>query len=580
MEDAPQVRFLSDALVAELGEAMVEREWITREDLDTLRTRQALTGESIDRLAIDGGLVAEEDLLGLVGELSGVPFRHLSEFTIDPDAVAKVPARLALRYDIVPIDEREGEMRLATARLPSLATVDSIRMLLGLGVSWVLCSGTDISRSLKHFYGLGADTIDAMVERPEAEEEDTSQPDVADETADAGVIRFVNQVLAEAIRMDATDIHLEPFESGLRLRYRIDGILQEIPIPRGVRTLRRAIVSCIKIMADMNIAERRKPHDGRIKIRSGAEDFDLRVSILPTRFGETANLRLLNRKSVFMDLEHLGLTKSQQPKIEALSSLPHGVVLLTGPTGSGKTTTLYAILNRVNTTDVKIVTVEDPIEYQMDGINQIQVHAQIGLTFASILRSILRHDPDVILIGEIRDGETADIAVRASLTGHLVFSTLHTNDAPSSIMRLIDMGVEPFLVSSCLEGVIAQRLVRRICKACREPAEPDDTILEEIATHCPDRMAGAAFYAGRGCPDCNFTGYRGRTALLEIMLMSDEIRGLVAHQRPSSEIKRAALREGMTTLRRDGWNRVLDGVTTIEEVLRVARRDDYGVATG
>ena len=580
MEETPHVRYLSDALLAELGHAMVEREWITREDLEALRTREALTGDSLDRLAIDSGLVPEAEMLALLGEISGVPFHRLAEFTIEPAAVAKMPARLALRYDIVPIDERDGEMRMATARLPTLATVDSIRMLLGLGVSLVLCSGSDISRSLKHFYGLGADTIDAMDEKPALDEDAGTQPDVADETADAGVIKFVNQVIAEAIRMDATDIHLEPFEMGVRLRYRIDGILQEIPIPPGVRNLRRALVSCIKIMADMNIAERRKPHDGRIKVRSGAEEFDLRVSILPTRFGETANLRILNRKSVFMDLAHLGLTPAQQPRIEHLSALPHGVVLLTGPTGSGKTTTLYAILNRLNTAAVKIVTVEDPIEYQMAGINQIQVHAQIGLTFASILRSILRHDPDIILIGEIRDGETADIAVRASLTGHLVLSTLHTNDAPGSIMRLIDMGVEPFLVSSCLEGVVAQRLVRRVCAACREPAEPDDTILEEIASHCPDRMKGAAFYEGRGCPECNFTGYRGRTALLEIMLMSDEIRGLVAHQRPSSEIKRAALREGMMTLRRDGWNRVLDGITTIEEVLRVARRDDYGVAPG
>jgi type II secretory ATPase GspE/PulE/Tfp pilus assembly ATPase PilB-like protein len=326
----------------------------------------------------------------------------------------------------------------------------------------------------------------------------------------------------------------------------------------------------------MDIAERRKPHDGRIKVRSGRDEFDLRVSILPTRFGETVNMRLLNRKSMFMDLQHLGLTQAQIPQIKMLCDLPHGVVLLTGPTGSGKTTTLYAILHQVNTHDVKIITVEDPIEYQMEGINQIQVHPEIDLTFANVLRHILRHDPDIILIGEIRDSETADIAVRASLTGHLVFSTLHTNDAPSSIMRLVDMGVEPYLVASCLEGVVAQRLVRRICAACKEPLPPDDTILEEVGKQWPDRLAGAQFFTGRGCPECNFTGYRGRIALLEIMMMNDEIRTMVTHQRPSGEIKKAALANGMTTLRRDGWSRVLEGITSVDEVVRVARRDDLG----
>ncbi|MBN2301220.1 MAG: type II/IV secretion system protein, partial [Lentisphaerae bacterium] len=442
----------------------------------------------------------------------------------------------------------------------------------------ILCTEQDITKSIKHFYGLGAETIDSIVDT-KADETDMRSTDVSVESADEGVVKFVNQIIFDAIRMNATDIHIEPFDNALRLRYRIDGILQNIPIPQGVAKLRKAISSCVKIMADMNIAERRKPHDGRINVRSGEDEFDLRVSILPTGHGETVNMRILNRKTMFIDLEHLGLAQDQMPHIKHLSSLPHGVILLTGPTGSGKTTTLYALLSRINTDAVKIITVEDPIEYQIEGINQIQTHSQIGLTFATILRSILRHDPDIILIGEIRDMETADIAVRASLTGHLVFSTLHTNDAPSAITRLNDMGVEPYLISSCLEGIIAQRLVRRLCPLCTKTITPDEFVLEEIGSMFPDRMANAKFHAGHGCPSCNFTGYKGRIALFEIMILDDELRGMIVRQRPSNEIKQTAMSHGLVTLRHDGWRRALDGMTSIEEVMRVARKDELPFTT-
>jgi len=327
-------------------------------------------------------------------------------------------------------------------------------------------------------------------------------------------------------------------------------------------------------MADLNIAERRKPHDGRIQVRTGEDEFDLRVSILPTRFGETVNMRILNRKSTFIDLEHLGLTPAQIAPLDYLAAMPHGVILLTGPTGSGKTTTLYALLSRINRIEDKTITVEDPVEYQLQGITQIQVNAQIGLTFATILRSILRHDPDIVLIGEIRDMETADIAVRASLTGHLVFSTLHTNDAPSSITRLLDMDVEPYLVASCLEGVIAQRLVRRVCKACQIPYKPEDSLLEEIAREVPSHFKAGQFLSGRGCPECNFTGCKGRLALLEVMLLDDELRGMITHLKPSNEIKHKAVAKGMVTLRQDGWIKALSGDTTVEEILRMTRRDE------
>jgi len=325
-------------------------------------------------------------------------------------------------------------------------------------------------------------------------------------------------------------------------------------------------------MAAMDIAEHRKPHDGRIKVRCGNSDYDLRVSVLPTGWGETCCLRILSRGTIKIDLDTLGLSPYQLPKIAKLTELPHGVILMTGPTGSGKTTTLYALLARLNKTGTKIITVEDPVEYQMGGISQVQIHSKIGLTFASVLRSILRHDPDVILVGEIRDSETADIAVRSSLTGHLVLSTLHTNDAPSAVTRLTDMGVEPYLISSCVEGIVAQRLVRRVCRHCNDAYEVPESIRNEIAMTYPDRIDEAQFIHGHGCPACGFTGYRGRSAINEVMIMSDPLRAMVVAREPANIIKDLAMKEGMVTLRQDGWLRVLEGRTSVEEVLRVAGR--------
>ena len=567
-------RFFSEPLMTELAQVLVERGVVSRAQVDELNSRRMLTGENLDRMLVQAPAVDEAAVLQALAELTGIPFRHIGEFKIDRAVVQRMQARTAIRYEVMPLEQHGGIVTLATAHVPTLSEVDGLRMLLDAALDWVLCTEQDVSRTIKHFYGLGADALDSLVaDLPDTNIEIAGQ-DVSADTADEGIVKFVNQVIGEAIRMNATDIHIEPFENTLRLRYRIDGLLQDIPVPKGVAHLRRAIASAVKIMAELNIAERRKPHDGRIKVRSGGDEFDLRVSVLPTAYGETCCLRVLNRKAMFIDIGHLGLSGRQLPMIEYLSSMPHGVVLVTGPTGSGKTTTLYAVLNRINTTDVKIITVEDPIEYQMHGINQVQVHSQIGVTFASVLRSILRHDPDIVLIGEIRDAETADIAVRASLTGHLVFSTLHTNDAPSAVTRLVDMGVEPYLVSSCLEGVIAQRLVRRVCPSCSEPTDIDDVIVDEIRTMFADRLAEAQFRKGRGCPDCNFTGYRGRIALFEIMVMNEVLRAMVVHQRPSNEIKKKAMEHGLITLRMDGWNRLLEGVTTVDEVLRVARKAD------
>lgn len=575
---ATDFRFHDEGLMNDLGQMLVERGLLTREQLHDADTRRMLSGVSLDKLLLREHLVPEAELSSLLSEISGIPFHPIADFDIAQDAIAMIPARLALRYHCMPIACRDDLLLIAVSHVPDHAMVDSLRLLLSCSLGWVLCADDDITKSIKHFYGLGINAVDTLIQTRESSADDI-QIDETDlssvETADPGVLQFVNQIIAEAISMDATDIHMEPFEKNIRLRYRIDGVLQEIPIPKGIQRLQRALASCVKIMAQLNIAERRKPHDGRIKVRLKNEEFDLRVSVLPTRFGETVNMRILNRKSMFIDLEEMGLTQEQWRMFQYLSSIPHGILLITGPTGSGKTTTLYALLSRLNTHEVKIITAEDPVEYQMEGINQIQVNPQIGLTFADVLRSILRHDPDIILVGEIRDSETADMAVRASLTGHLVCSTLHTNDAPSSIMRLVDMGIEPYLVSSCLEGIVAQRLVRRLCSACRTQTQPDDIVIEEAAQLWPDTASSATYYAAHGCPHCNFTGYRGRIALFEIMIMNDKIRAMVVRQKSSSEIRKAALDMGLETLRKSGFRQIIEGKTTIEEVMRVARRFQF-----
>ena len=569
---AADLRFYDPGMVIELAERLVRDGLLTETQLGEMQGRASLTGKSLDTLLFEESAVDEKTILDLFSGLSGIPIKNIAEFKIEPEAVGKVPAKIALRHRIVPLTLHGGILTVAVSRVPSLTTVDGLRMVLDTALDWNLVPDADVARSLTHFYGLGAETIDQLIAEAEDTGAEEDEEDIAVRTEETGMVRFINLIIAEAIRMDATDIHIEPFEHSLRLRYRIDGILQEIPLPRGIERLKRSVASAVKIMAAADIAERRKPHDGRIKVRFGANDYDLRVSVLPTGWGETCCLRILNRGSTTADLDKLGLSPNQLPKIARLTDLPHGVILMTGPTGSGKTTTLYALLSRINTTGVKIITVEDPVEYQMGGINQVQVNSKIDLTFATVLRSILRHDPDVILIGEIRDSETADIAVRASLTGHLVLSTLHTNDAPSAVTRLTDMGVEPYLIASCVEGIIAQRLVRRVCSLCGEPFNPPGAITSEIASFYPERMGDARFLIGHGCPNCSFTGYRGRSAINEVMIMNDDIRALVVARQPANIIKDKALEHGMVTLRQDGWLRVVEGRTSVDEVLRVAGR--------
>jgi general secretion pathway protein E/type IV pilus assembly protein PilB len=435
-------------------------------------------------------------------------------------------------------------------------------------------------RTLKQAYGLGAETVlqirqDRALQKrvDKVTYDDFIGQDVSDADEEtASIIHLVNQILLEALELQCTDIHLEPYPTTSRLRYRIDGMLRNIPTPPGIRELHEAIVTRLKVMANANIAERRLPHDGRIRVRIGEEKFDLRMSILPTRFGETLCLRILNREAIFREMDQLGFNPTQMAILNDLIDLPHGMILMTGPTGSGKTTTLYAALAKVrdHSPDLKIITVEDPVEYELEGTSQIQVRADIGLTFASGLRSILRHDPDIILIGEIRDSETAEIAIRSALTGHLVLSTLHTNDSVGAINRLVDMGIEPFLVGSSLIAALAQRLVRRICPHCKQP---DPAFLprlrKEMAASLKLKPEEAKAWVGRGCNECDQSGYRGRVAILEVFLLDEAMQDMVSRHAPTIELRAAACARGMRTLRDSGWEKVQAGQTTMKEVTRM-----------
>jgi type II secretory ATPase GspE/PulE/Tfp pilus assembly ATPase PilB-like protein len=497
---------------------------------------------------------------------------------IPPAIVARVPARFATHYRLVPVQEHDGTLVVAVSDPLNAQLLDDIRLVLKQRVEAVVATPDEIERAIKTLYGVGAETVERILSDSESAPAVVSLDgeggaDLGDESIDASIIKFVNELLSEAIHSSATDVHLEPFEDQLRVRYRIDGVLHGVPIPPTIRGLQPAIVSRIKIMANLNIAEKRLPQDGKIRASLGDEQFDLRVSVLPTPYGETVNLRILNRASMFLPLEGLGFLPEDLGLLNAFLDRPHGMILLTGPTGSGKTTTLYAALNQLNRLENKIITIEDPIEYQLKGITQMQVLTQAGFGFSTALRSMLRHDPDIMLVGEIRDFETAEMAIRSSLTGHLVFSTLHTNDAAGAVTRLTDMGVEPFLIASTMIASIAQRLVRRLCPKCIEAFTPEPGLLDQVRMP-QEKAAGAKFRRARGCDACRNTGYRGRTAIYEILPFSDAIKELTVARAPSTHIKRKACELGMRTLRESGWQRICRGETTFEEVLRVTADSD------
>lgn len=559
----------------QIGQVLIEAGVISAEDLEKGLREQKKTGKFICTTLIEMKLAEEEVILPILSKQLNIPYIKIKSLDIKPDVISKVPAKFVTHYKLMPISLDNNKITLAVTDPLDVHTLDDLRLLLGFEVKPVLAGEKDIQEAIRKYYGVGAETIEQIVIDKST---DTTMPTGMEKTEDletlaedASIIKFVNQLLIQALSERGSDIHIEPFEDQLKVRIRVDGILYDTPIPPTIKYFHQAIVSRIKIMANLNIAERRLPQDGRIRVKLQDGELDLRVSILPSSFGESVHIRLLS-PIFFLNLGMLGLLTDDLKRIEAAIKKPHGIVFVTGPTGAGKSTTLYACLSKINSYDIKIITVEDPVEYQLRGIIQIQVLPKIGLTFAAGLRSILRHDPDVIMVGEVRDYETAEVAIRASLTGHLVFSTLHTNDASGVITRLLDMGVEPFLISSSLECLIAQRLVRLVCPECKTPAKVSDEVL--VNFNISEKPKDAQIFTSKGCPACKFTGYKGRTGIYELIMMNDILREMVLQKASSQQIKKKAVELGMRTLRQDGWQKILKGITTIEEVMRVTQQEE------
>jgi len=527
---------------------------------------------AIDAQALAGAKTpaqSEEDVLRWLAREYGLAFTTLDDIEPDRQLLSLFPARILLKEELLPLKRLNGTVEVATSRLFATQGLDALKTMTGLNLKPVLASSEAIQREIKKRLGVGADTIGTLDEEKGFQVVDEGAEDTnLDEAAgdEASIIRFVNQVLKDAIELRASDIHLEPFEDEFRIRYRIDGELQEIPVPAQLKRFQPAIGSRVKILSHLNIAEKRLPQDGRIRIRIADAEVDIRVSVIPMIHGEAVVMRLLRQNATLRGMDDLDMDKRELDCFRRVLKLPHGIILVTGPTGSGKTSTLYTALNEINDAVRKIITVEDPVEYQLKGVNQIQVNEKSGLTFARGLRSILRHDPDVVLIGEIRDEETAQIAVQASLTGHLVFSTLHTNDAPTAITRLVDMGIEPYLVASSLEAALAQRLVRVLCPHCKQP---DKSVTAQALKAKLGIPPEKTIYKSIGCRECRNTGFFGRHAIFEWMDTDEEIRRLVLQNASTDQIRDAARRQGMKTLAEDGWRLVRQGLTTVEEVLGV-----------
>lgn len=548
---------------------------VTEEQWDECVSEHTRAGVSLVRILTSKGLISEDGLLTLLSEQLGIPYTKIKEEEIDLALIKNIPAKLVAHYDFMPLKVHNGFLQIAIHDPLEIADLDEIGLMLHQEIEPVLVRQQDILDAIKKFYGVGADTLEALALKNPPEQEliksEKSGSDLQDQTIDPSVIKFLNQVMLDAIKQRATDIHFEPYENDLRVRYRVDGVLYEIPCPPTIKQFQSSIASRIKVMANLDITEKRRPQDGRVDVATEGEVYDLRISIMPTPFGESIGIRILPRSSPIIGLEGLGLTDSEMEILGKTIKKPHGIILVTGPTGNGKTTTLYACLNTINSSERKILTIEDPIEYQFPGITQMQVDPKIGFTFATALRSMLRHDPDVMMIGEIRDTETAELAVRTALTGHLVFSTLHTNDAAGGITRLLDMGIDTFLVSSSVILIIAQRLVRLICPHCRQTYTPSAELLKQFTRG--RTFTGPLFY-GKGCESCRFTGYQGRTGLFEMLLISDPVRDLILKKAPSHQIKEKAISLGMRILKESGWIKIQKGLTTLEEVLRVTQEEE------
>ncbi len=551
---------------------------VTREQAIAARTLATQEDEGVMEVLAREGVVGKLDMLKALAGQFGMETISLQGLDIPREVLDMVPGDVAQRYKVVPVFKNDNVLTVALGDPLDVDTLDGLRYVLKCNVEGVVAPPEEIEKAIANYYGRATGAVESML--TEITEGTLALPDgvqqqlVGDENvteSDAPIIKLVSLIIMEAFRSRASDIHLEPMPKKFRVRYRIDGVLHEVDSPP--KRLQSAIISRVKIMANMSIAEKRVPQDGRIQINVMGRDLDLRVSSIPTSHGESIVMRILDKAGIALGLPQLGFFSDDQQIFERLITLSDGILLVTGPTGSGKTTTLYACLNTINKPDRKIITVEDPVEYQMSGINQVQVRSDIGMTFSAALRAILRQAPNIIMIGEIRDLETAEIAVNASLTGHLVFSTLHTNDAPSAVTRLIDMGVKPFLVASSTRAIMAQRLVRKICEKCKEPYAPQEAELRLLGP-AAKQLGEAQLFHGKGCPDCSFTGYRGRLGIYEIFQIDDQVRNLIFEQVASAELRVKARELGMRTLREDGLRKVVAGLTTLEEVLRVTMGDN------
>ena len=556
-----------------MGELLVKASLITEEQLRKALQQQDASGGKLGSNLVKLGYVSEDDITSFLSRQYGVPSINLSHFEIDSAVIKLVPSELAQKHQVIPLSRTGSVLTVAMADPSNIFAIDDIKFMTGFNVETVVASETSIKNAINRYYdssGLVQDIMktfdDKDVSQVEDGEEDINVSELQKATEDAPVVKLVNLILTDAIKKGASDIHIEPYEKEFRVRYRIDGVLYGVMSPP--LKLRAALTSRVKIMAQLDISERRLPQDGRIKIKMSNKEMDYRVSTLPTLFGEKVVLRLLDKSNLQLDMTKLGFEPKALGDFEGAITAPYGMVLVTGPTGSGKTTTLYSALHRINSPETNIMTAEDPVEFNLPGINQVQMKAEIGLNFAAALRSFLRQDPDVIMVGEIRDYETAEIGIKAALTGHLVLSTLHTNDAPSTISRLLNMGVEPFLVSASTNLIVAQRLVRKICRECKEEVQVPPGVLANLGFP-PEEAKSITSYHGKGCNSCSETGYRGRLALYEVMSINEEVKKMILDGASTMELREAARRNGMLTLRESGLQKLREGITTLEEVMRV-----------
>ena len=552
-----------------LGALLIDEGLLTDAQLDAALAEQTRSGKPLGRLLIESGTISEAELVRTLARQVGLEFVDLNDRAVDGSVAALVSESLARRYQAIPIGWEDGRLVVAMADPSNVFAVDDIRAIAGAEVRTVVATASQINETIERFYRMDTD-VDAVVQAAteDASDDAADLANVSELVEDAPIVKFVNLLVTQAVNDRASDIHVEPAEHDLRIRFRIDGVLHEVM--RSPRSIQAGVISRLKVMADINIAERRIPQDGRISMKVGGRGIDLRVATLPTVYGEKVVMRILDKGQAVLRLDELGFLRETEDRFNSACHKPYGTILATGPTGSGKSTTLYAALNTLNKPDRNIITVEDPVEYRMQGINQVQINPKAGLTFASALRSILRSDPDIVLVGEIRDRETAVIAVEAALTGHLVLSTLHTNDAASTPLRLVEMGVEPFLVTSALDCVVAQRLARRLCDKCKEAYQPTESELLEVGWPMQDvEVEWPTLHRAVGCTTCGRTGYKGRFALHEVMLLSEEIERLIIERRSTEDMQKVAEMQGMLTLKSDGLRKVGMGFTSLEEIFRV-----------